>query len=329
MEVTQVSDRPTYLRSYGIAGRSLFIECSDLRFGQLIERLFARWQLTPVSSHERTADIHANVACADSPPEIPPGLTCFEIADGGQCLTDGVDLYIVHRNCLLQLQHGTPLSVRLWFEEFPAPEDPILVRAASFAVCAALRRFGLFELHSAGVVHPENDKGFLIVGPSASGKSTLALRLAMDGWPYLSDDGMLLSLTNREVEARGFRRLFAIHADTASALGLPLSVETSKTCFEPDSVVLSSRRPQAVPRSLLFIQVRGEPKTHLNKLTQSEAMGRLIRACPWASYDTFIAGANLEVLSRLARQASAFDLHAGRDLLVPGCASELLSSISV
>ena len=328
MESTQVSDRPTYLRSYGIAGRSLSIECSDLRFGQLLERLFGRWQLTPVSSLERTADIHANVACGDSPPEIPPGLTCFEFADGGQCFTDGVDLYIVYRNCLLQLQHGTPLSLRLWFEELPGPENPNLIRATSFAVCAALRRFGLFELHAAGVVHPESNKGFLIVGPSGSGKSTLALQLAMDGWPYLSDDEVLLRLSKRNVEALGFRSVFAVNADTASALGLQPSSETSKTCFEPSAVVLSSRRAQAVPRLLLFIQFRGEPKTRLNKLTQTEAMGRLIRACPWASYDTSIAGANLELLSRLARQASAFDFHAGRDLLVPGCASELLSSLS-
>lgn len=329
MEVIQVSERPRYLRSYSIARRSLLTECLDPGFGQLIERLFARWQLTPVSSQERTADIHANFACADSLPEIPHGLTCFEIADGGQCFTDGVDLYVVLRNCLLQLKHGVPLSIRLWFDEFPGPADPILIKATSFAVCAALRRFGLFELHSAGVVHPENDKGVLIVGPSGSGKSTLALQLAMDGWPYLSDDEVLLSLSNGEVEARGFRSLFAVNADTASALGLQLSSETSKTSFEPAAVVLSSRRPQAVPRLLLFIRVSGEPKTHLNKLSQSGAMGRLIRACPWASYDTFVAGANLEVLSRLARQASAFDLHAGRDLLAPRCASELLSSISV
>jgi len=54
-------------------------------------------------------------------------------------------------------------------------------------------------------------------------------------------------------------------------------------------------------------------------------MMRLIRACPWATYDTSIASANLEVLSALARQAIGFDLVAGRDLLVPGFASELLS----
>jgi hypothetical protein len=55
-------------------------------------------------------------------------------------------------------------------------------------------------------------------------------------------------------------------------------------------------------------------------------MMRLIKACPWATYDTDIAGANLEALSALARQATGVNLSAGRDLLVHGHAAELLSS---
>jgi len=54
-------------------------------------------------------------------------------------------------------------------------------------------------------------------------------------------------------------------------------------------------------------------------------MMRLITACPWATYDSAVASANLEVLSALARQAIGFDLAAGRDLLMPGFASKLLS----
>ena len=75
--------------------------------------------------------------------------------------------------------------------------DPLLARKqrTSFAVCAALRRFGMFELHSAGVVHPVSERAFSIIGPSGSGKSTLALHLAIAGWPYLSDDELLLSLS--------------------------------------------------------------------------------------------------------------------------------------
>jgi hypothetical protein len=56
-------------------------------------------------------------------------------------------------------------------------------------------------------------------------------------------------------------------------------------------------------------------------------MMRLIRACPWATYDKSIAGSNLALLSTLARQARGFDLSAGRDLLNPGFAASLLSQL--
>jgi serine kinase of HPr protein (carbohydrate metabolism regulator) len=181
-----------------------------------------------------------------------------------------------------------------------------------------LRRYGIFEIHSAGMVQPETEKGVVIVGPSGSGKSTLALNLAVAGWPYLSDDELLLSFDGGQVEARGFRSFFAV----SGADGV------LKTCFEPDAVFTSQRRQRAIPGLLLFNRLSGEHKTELKKLTQVETMARLIRACPWATYDTSIAGANLEMLSALARQTSAFDLQAGRDLLQPGFASDLLSQIN-
>jgi hypothetical protein len=189
-----------------------------------------------------------------------------------------------------------------------------------------LRRFGIFELHSAGLVHPDSEKAVLVIGPSGSGKSTLALQLATAGWSYLSDDELLLSLADGEVEARGFRSFFAVNG---AATGIVFSGESNgafKTCFEPDAVFGSQRRLKASPGVLLFISLSGQQETRLNELTQAESMMRLIRACPWATYDTSIAGANLEVLSKLARQARAFDLYAGRDLLKPGYAATLLSS---
>jgi len=76
---------------------------------------------------------------------------------------------------------------------------------------------------------------------------------------------------------------------------------------------------------ILFTRLNNQSESRLSKLTQTETMMRLITACPWATYDSAVASANLEVLSALARQAIGFDLAAGRDLLVPGFASELLS----
>src|SRR5262249_12499359 len=160
-----------------------------------------------------------------------------------------------------------------------SPTDVELARVTSFAVCAALRRFGLFELHSGGVILPNTEAGVLIIGPSGSGKSTLTLQLASAGWGYLSDDEVLLSATDGQVEARGFRRFFAL-------VGAPTS--TYKDCFEP----AGTRIQQTVPRFLLFTAVSGASETKLHELTQAETMARLIRACPWATYDTAIAAPN-------------------------------------
>ena len=190
-------------------------------------------------------------------------------------------------------------------------------RAASFAVCAALRRFGLFDLHSAGVIEPESGKAVLIIGPSGSGKSTLALQLAQSGWSYLSDDELLLSSRDGAVEARGFRSFFAV-SEAGAAL---------KHCFEPEVVLGSKRTDQAVPGLLLFIRLNGESRSQMKRLTQAETMMRLITACPWATYDKSIAGVNLELLSALARQANGVDLSAGRDLLDPGFADSFLRGV--
>ena len=314
MEVIQVSDRPASQTFYSVAGRLLFVEVLDLPLRNQIDLLFSGWQLTPVSFTDRSPDIRINFAFADTSLEIPDHLNHFEVAEGGRCYTDGADFYLALHNSLVHLVSGTPVTVDVSLTEIPGPRDPRLARIASFAVCAALRRFGLFDLHSAGVINPVSGKGIVIVGPSGSGKSTLTLQLALAGWPYLSDDELLLSLVDGEVEARGFRSFFAV--STGGLL---------KNCFEPDVVFGTQRRAQASPGVLLFTRLSGDEKTRLSKLTQAETMMRLIRACPWATYDTAIAGANLEVLSTLARQVTGFNLSAGRDLLMSSRAAELLS----
>lgn len=309
MEVIQVLDRPASF--YTVAGRLLFIESSNLQLRNLIEQLFAGWQLTPVSSVERSPDIRISFFCGDRPPDIPEQLNQFEIAGGGQCYTGGGELYLALCDSLLQLKNT---NVDVWFAELPGVNDPRLATMTSFAVCAALRRFGMFDLHSAGVVEPRSEQGVLIVGTSGSGKSTLALQLVLAGWAYLSDDEVLLSLVDAHVEARGFRSFFAVRNGTGV-----------KDCFEPD---VAKRASHASPRMVIFTQVSGGSESTVCKLTQAEAMMRLIRACPWATYDTSIASANLAVLSALARQATAYELLAGRDLLQPHYAAELLSGLN-
>jgi hypothetical protein len=329
MEVIQVFDRPASRRSYTVAGRFLFFEAVDARLAELVQRLFAGWQLTPISPPQREAEIEIKFIGDEQGPEIPAHLNQFDIAEGGRCYTVANGYYLQFGNSLLRLQQKNksgrgeakrvpgqaPVRVDIWFKHVPEAGDAELARVTSFAVCAALRRFNLFDLHSAGVVEPETGAGVLIVGPSGSGKSTLAFQLASAGWPYLSDDEVLLSMNDDDVEARGFRSFFAMREIAGDGL---------KNVFEPASVFASARVSQVVPRLLLFTSISGEKDTRAVELSQAETMTRLIRACPWATYDTTIAGANLDMLSRLARQVQAFALAAGTDLLQPAHAAECL-----
>ncbi len=316
MEVIQVFDRPASRAFYTVAGRLLFIESFNLELRNLIVDLFAGWQLTPVALPARPPDIQISFSCGDASQRIPHNLDQFEIAEGGKCYTDATGLYLELGGAVVHLENGSSVSVKVSFSKLPGLRDPLLARAASFAVCAALRRYGLFDLHSAGLIEPECGNGVLIIGPSGSGKSTLALELAKAGWSYLSDDELLLGVVDGAVEARGFRSFFAISEAGAQF----------KHCFEPETVLGSKRVDHAFPGALIFTRLNNESQSELSKLSQAETMTRLITACPWATYDRSIAGANLELLSTLARQANGFDLSAGRDLLDHGFAASFLSA---
>lgn len=313
----QVLDRSASQNLYAVAGRLLCIQCLDLSLATRIERLFNGWQLTRVSFPERNPDIKITFACDHGLPAVPAGLNHFEVAAGGRCYTTGDEYYLQFQHSLLRLQQDNTVSISVFISR---PTDVELARITSFAVCAGLRRFGVFEIHSAGVVIPGTDAGLLIVGPSGSGKSTLTLQLATAGWGYLSDDELLLSLNGEAVEARGFRSFFALAPAAPSADG------ALKTYFEPAGFFAAPPVTRAAARFVLFTAISGTDETHLRELTQPEIMTRLIRACPWATYDTAIAGANLQLLSRLARQVKGFDLRAGTDLLEPRRASRIISS---
>lgn len=318
MQVNQVFDRPASRSFYTVAGRFLFVETIDLRLAQLLAGLFAGWQLTPVSSPANHGEIEIRFSSGGPAPEIPPTLNQFAIADGGHCYAGPDGYYLKFDNSLLRLRQSVPVRVDVWVRETPLSADAELARVTSFAVCAALRRFRIFDLHSAAVVEPGSGKGVLIVGPSGSGKSTLTFNLAQAGWSYLSDDEVLLSLNDGLVEARGFRSFFAMR-DVAAAGRFGF-----RNIFEPAGIFSTPRAPQSVPGWVLFTTLSGEKQTRLRRLPQMETMTRLIRACPWATYDTAIAPANLELLSRLARQVTAFDLAAGTELLEPARAAEFV-----
>src|SRR5690349_18602544 len=265
MKGIEVLDRPVSQSFYAVAGRLLFVQCFDRHLAARIERLFSGWQLTPVSSSELNPDIEISFSSTGSLPPLPCGLTEFEVAAGGSCYVHADELYLQFDNSLLLLEHKNPVRVSVFIR---GANDVEPGRVTSFAVCAALRRFGLFELHAAGVVAPDTRDGVLIVGPSGSGKSTLTLELVKSGWGYLSDDELLLNVAGEEVEARGFRSFFALAPASAASVG----PSRFKTSFEPASMFAAPAVTDVTPRFVLFASISGLKETRIATLDQTETM---------------------------------------------------------
>ncbi len=331
MTVVEDFRRPAFQKLYSVAGRFLFVSSDDPHLAELSETLFKAWLLIPVEFSGQAVDVNIHFHRRESLPAIPSTLEQFETAHGGRCYTDGHEYFLELSNSVLALKQSDSISVHVWLKEVPATADAELGRIASFAVSAGLRRCGLFELHSAGVVHPNTDLGALIIGPSGSGKSTLTLQLAAASWRYLSDDEVFLSVVAEKIEARGFRSFFAVTQKAVAASGIGVGGDaqtvTEKTCFEPKNLFPLAQAESTIPRLLLFSSVSNEAESRLARLSSAETMQRLIRHCPWATYDKAVAAENLDVLSRLARQTMSFDLFAGQDLLNPDRASDLLNSL--
>ncbi len=198
------------------------------------------------------------------------------------------------------------------------------------ALQAALRRADMFELHAAAVASPAGT-GLLFIGDSGSGKSTLTVRLAGQGWRYLTDDSLLLRQHETQLFVTPLRRVFALSPQTLNACGLdsrPSQPAEDKLALEPAALFPAGHIAQFEPRHLVFPRLTQQPHSSLTPLTQANAMMRLLYHSPWACFDTLTSRAHLARLTQLAQTTRAWELNAGRDLLeTPDAAASLLATL--
>jgi hypothetical protein len=197
------------------------------------------------------------------------------------------------------------------------------VNVMSSAIQFALRRCGLLQLHSAGVVEPATRSGVLIVGDSNSGKSSLTVRLARAGWSYLSDDMLLLHESGQTMLASALRRVFSVSAGSIAgcdlprledALGSPVNSDPSKRSLDPSIVFPGRFTESCEPALVIFPKIAREAHTRVESLKRSDALLRFLKVSPWACFDAD-GKSYLRLIERLVRQTRAFAIHAGRDLL--------------
>lgn len=335
---------------YLVADQTLLVEAKDFWAARVIEALFAGWYLTPQAGTPAGplpgSPPGIVIQSTVTPPDIPRDWTQFEIAGHGTCFTDGKNLYIDIEGSIVAI--GQPgHAVEIWLNGPLEVDSPALTRLVSYALSTALRHRGLFELHSGAVTDPESREGVLIIGPSGSGKSTLTVHLAAAGWPFLTDDVLLLEPAEDAINAWPVRRCFAITPETFAASSFlqtrdslnylrgerPNSkhdkrrpnVQHEKRRLLPHDVFDSGFQQKTVPRTLFFSEITGEDRTRVLPLSAGETMVRLIRMSPWSCYDRTTAPAHLSVLSALVKQTTAYSLLAGKDLLDQEIAAKLVA----
>lgn len=309
-----------------VAGQSVTFACGDGETAGKVARLIGGWHFAARPDDPAHA-FTIQLSRAAAPP-MPRGAAAFAVHHG-QCFSEGDSWYLATSDSWMRVNPLAMRRVDVWIGAETAQSPIAFARLLFYATQAALRQCGLYELHSAAVMHPArlddvHQDGVLIVGASGSGKTTLAMRLTAAGWSNIADDLVLIREDAAAAEAFAFRRVFAATETTLEACptpGLeeatrePNAFEPSKRRLDPEVLFPGRFASSCTPRVLVFPVITGEAETETRPMAAPDALTRLLKMCPWASYDTAVARPHLSALARLARQCASYALLAGTDLL--------------
>jgi hypothetical protein len=293
----------------------------------------AGWHFS-VCADEPACAFRIELSSTENAPPMPRGAAAFAV-HRGDCYSENGFWYLSTSDSWIRVHPLARRRVDVWIGPETLCSSTAFSRVLFYATQAALRQCGLYELHAAAVIAPGNATrgGVLMVGPSGSGKTSLAMRLAASGWSNVADDVVLIRDGSPAAEAFAFRRVFAATETTLDACLLPNieeatrepnAFEPSKRRLDPDVLFPGSFASSCTPRALVFPTITGAPKTETRPIAAPDALGRLLKMCPWASYDTAVARPHLNALASLARQCQSYELMAGTDLLYDAQAAHRL-----
>jgi hypothetical protein len=321
---------------YDVRGRSLLVRNWDDSVARVGRKFFEEFHLSPAADlGNRQAECIVNLRIGNPPSNL------LEMQQSerprGRLYTDGSRSLLAVGGSHVTVEPGTPSCVTVWFgDSEQAKRDVSMLNALCCAFPAALRKCGLFDVHAGAVTEPLDGTGFLLIGQSNSGKSSLTVRLASAGWKYLSDDMITIDDCETGVEAIALRRVFSVDPSSLSsgtlpslngALGDPVRSDPRKRRLEPSIAFPAGFVASCIPRVICFVQVAQTAASHVLNLSQTDAMRRLIHHCTWFNYDTAGAVQFLRILGRLVRQSKCIALNAGIDVYEqPALAAKLFRS---
>lgn len=181
-----------------------------------------------------------------------------------------------------------------------------------------LRRYGLYFVHAFGATL--DGEGILIVGPSGSGKTTTGLRLMLDGWSLLANDGVMFTQRPEGVIALptpGFVSVrlptLELLPDLAAHVGQIFDTAEDKV-FLTAKQVAKGNWSAAVPiRRIYFPRIVDQLHSTLQPMNGAVGLAYLMEESV-DRWDTETLMAHLGCLQALVKQADVYELQLGRDL---------------
>jgi hypothetical protein len=139
---------------------------------------------------------------------------------------------------------------------------------------------GLVELHASCVARDQ--RGLVLVGPSRSGKSTLAMALTETGFRLLSDDRTFCSLKHDKLLAWGMPRPLKLRREAAAWFEEfrnrePVDVQNGELVFHCEPNLRFGREcyPECEPRLLVFLERLQGSGFYMTRMRRSEAKSRI------------------------------------------------------
>lgn len=139
---------------------------------------------------------------------------------------------------------------------------------------------GLVELHASCVARDQ--QGLLLIGPSRSGKSTLALALSQAGFRLLSDDRTFCSFKHGKLQAYGLPRPLKLRHDAAPWFEEfhdrePIDAQNGERVFycEPNGRSGRQNLAPCEPRALLFLERQQRSSFCMTQIERDEVRRRI------------------------------------------------------
>ncbi len=208
-------------------------------------------------------------------------------------------------------------TARVVLSEAALAERDLCARSFLTAVVVVLlRRGGWHHVHAATAVDPRG-RAWLIAGDSGAGKSTTAALLATRGWRVGGDDLSFLTGSGDGVHAVAARAPIRLRPGGLQLLGRAADrAAERKPGFFPEE--LGGAWVQRIRPDVIALPILGDGPTTAVPLPPRDVLSELVRWSAWVALEPDLAQSHLDLLARLAGQASGYRVMLGTDLFRPG-----------